>query len=34
MEDDNKHLIGDLEDREVTERESTAVASCHVIDVQ
>lgn len=34
MQDNDKHLIGDLEDREMTERESTIVVSCHVIDIQ
>ena len=33
MKEDTKHLIGELEDQEVTERESTALPSCISVEM-
>ncbi len=33
MNDDSKHLIGELEDSQVTERESTALPSCISVEM-
>ncbi len=33
MKEDAKHLIGELEDQEVTERESTALPSCVSVEM-